>query len=84
MPAGKPTTTVIHIDHKKYDAPKSPMTGAELRVLADPDIGAGRDLFRVVPGNADDDLVGNDEAVPLENGMHFYSAPTTINPGSAQ
>ncbi len=71
----------IHIDHKRYTAPKTPMTGSELRVLADPDIGADRDLFRVVPGPGDDELVGDSDQVALKNGMHFYSAPTTINPG---
>ena len=71
----------IHIDHKKYKAPKTPMTGAELRRLADPDIGRVHDLFRVVPGPCDDDLVEDTEEVELKKGRHFYSAPTTINPG---
>ncbi len=57
------------------------MTGAELRALAEPDVGADRDLFRVVPGPGDDVKVGDLEAVGLEPGMHFYSAPKTINPG---
>jgi len=73
---------VVHIDHKPYHAQKTPMTGSELRVLADPDIGPDRDLFLVVPGPGDDDLVENGEQVDLKNGMHFYSAPTTINPGA--
>jgi hypothetical protein len=71
----------IQIDHKPYKAEKTPMTGAELRTLANPDIGGDRDLFRVVPGPGDDVKVGDQEAVGLESGMHFYSAPKTINPG---
>lgn len=40
----------IIIDDKHYRAPKETMTGAELRRLAQPPIGADRDLFQVVPG----------------------------------
>lgn len=58
------------------------MTGAELRKLAEPDIGPDRDLWQQVPGPADDLLINDDQEVKLENGMHFYSAPKTINPGS--
>jgi hypothetical protein len=71
----------IQIDHKPYKAEKTPMTGTELRTLANPDIGGDRDLFRVVPGPGDDVKVGDQEVVGLEPGMHFYSAPKTINPG---
>lgn len=72
----------IQIDHKPYKAPKPSMTGTELRQLADPDIAADRDLFRVVPGPADDVKVSDGDTVQLEPGMHFYSAPKTINPGN--
>lgn len=71
----------IQIDHKPYKAPKTPMTGAELKALADPPIGNDRDLFRVVPGPADDVLVNDGDSVDLQPGMHFYTAPKTINPG---
>ncbi|MEK6289217.1 MAG: multiubiquitin domain-containing protein [Acidobacteriota bacterium] len=71
----------IQIDHKPYKAPKTPMTGAELRALAEPPIGADRDLFRVVPGPGDDVKVEDNDSVALEPGMHFYSAPKQINPG---
>lgn len=80
----KPESIVIHIDHKPYKAPKERMTGSELRALADPDIGPDYDLYRVVPGREDDDLIGDTEEVELKNGMHFYSAPKTINPGELQ
>ncbi len=72
----------IQIDHKPYKAPKPAMTGSELRALAVPPIGADRDLFRVVAGPGDDVLVGDEDLVELQPGMHFYSAPKTINPGA--
>lgn len=75
------TPIPIKIDGKPYKAPKTPMTGAELRALAQPPIGADRDLWREVPGPADDIRINDTDSVDLEPGMHFYSAPTTINPG---
>lgn len=71
----------IQIDHKPYKAPKCVMSGAELRVLADPDISADYDLFREVHGAGDDVKVGDAEEVHLEPGMHFYSVLRQINPG---
>jgi Multiubiquitin len=71
---------IIFIDRKEYKAPLSSMTGAQLRVLADPDIGPDRDLWQEVPGG-EDRIVENDESLELRNGEHFYSAPSTINPG---
>lgn len=71
----------IEIDHKKYDAPRPVMTGSELRALAQPPIGEDRDLFQVVPGKGDDRKIADTEKVELKPGMHFYSAPKTINPG---
>lgn len=71
----------IEIDHKPYKAPKTPMTGLELRSLAQPPIGSDRDLFRVTPGPDDDVKVKDGDSVDLKPGMHFYSAPKTINPG---
>lgn len=71
----------IHIDQKKYDAPSATMTGAQIRALASPPIGSDRDLFLVVPGPADDRKVGDSEVIELKPGTHFFSAPTTINPG---
>lgn len=72
----------IQIDHKPYKAPKTPMTATELRVLADPDVGSDRDLFLTVPGPADDDLIEDGSSVNLTPGMHFYTAPRSINPGA--
>ncbi|WNG41540.1 hypothetical protein F0U61_53565 [Archangium violaceum] len=74
-------TLMVHIDNVPYPAPKSKMTGLELRQLAKPPIGADRDLFQVIPGPADDRKIGNDDFVVIQAGIHFYSAPGTINPG---
>jgi len=71
----------IHIDQKKYDAPSATMTGAQIRALTSPLIGSDRDLFLVVPCPADDRKVSDSEVLELKSGMHFFSAPTTINPG---
>lgn len=71
----------IHIDKDTFQVPQTSMTGTELRALPTPPIGPDRDLFEVVPGPADDILIGNDQTVELKDGMHFFTAPSTINPG---
>jgi hypothetical protein len=76
----KPTQVVIHIDKKEYKSGAEELTGAQLRTLADPDIGAQFDLWLEVPGK-EDEKIGDDETVELKNGMHFFSAPRQINPG---
>lgn len=73
-------TIIIVIDNKKYRAPAPALTGDELRMLADPDIGAGFDLWQEIPGG-EDNLVEATERIKLRNGMSFYSANSTINPG---
>lgn len=73
----------IEIDRHPYFATQSQMTGSQLRALAQPPIGADRDLWEEVPGPADDIKVGNDQIVTLKPGMHFYTSPTTINPGES-
>ncbi len=71
---------VIVIDSKKYRAPARVMTGAQLRRLAEPDIGPAFDLWQEVPGG-EDNLVGDNERIKLADGMGFYSASCEINPG---
>lgn len=73
----------IFIDRKPFKASKSPMTGAELRTLPEPDIGNDRDLWLDIPGPGDDDRIELSESVRLKPGMHFYTAPSTINPGAS-
>lgn len=62
----------IRIDDEKYDAPKSTMTGAELKQLGN--VPAGYRLFQEVPG-PDDKLVNDGDAVELKGGEKFYSLP---------
>lgn len=78
--AKPPTQYVIHISKKKYKTEQSQLTGADLRVLADPDIGPDRSLWLEVPGGADDEI-DDTEVVDIRNGMHFYTSPRNINPG---
>lgn len=74
----------IQIDHKPYLAPKTPMTGNEIRQLVQPPLSGDLDLWRVVPGPADDEKVGDNDPIEIKPGTHFYSAPKTINPGSCR
>ena len=72
----------IQIDHKPYKAPKSPMTGLELRALAQPPITSKYDLWEETRGQGDDLKIGNNQDIPIEPGAHFYTALATINPGA--
>lgn len=71
----------ITIDKKPYKATKDEMTGAEIRALPDPDVATERDLWLEMHGNQDDIPVGLSTVIDLKPGMHFYTAPSTINPG---
>ena len=70
----------IVIDNKKYRAPARVMAGAQLRRLADPDIGPDFDLWQEIPGD-EDNLVSDHERIKLADGMGFYSSSCEINPG---
>ena len=72
----------IIIDEERVRAPRVEMTGAELRNLVDPPIGANRDLWLDVDGDLDR-KIGDDETVPLEPQMTFFSVPKEINPGGS-
>ncbi len=72
----------VVIDRVKYRAPARAMTGTELRLLAEPEIGSDRDLWRDIVDELDD-VVENDEVVQLEHGMRFFTVPREINPGTA-
>jgi hypothetical protein len=73
----------IHIDRVHFTVERDTMTGAELRALPTPPIGPERDLFEVVPGGTDR-KIEDGHAVLLRNGMRFFTAPSHINPGTAQ
>ena len=71
----------IQIDRVHYKVAAARMTGAELRQVPDPDIGAERDLFEVVPG-ANDRKIADADVVEIHEGKRFFTAPGQINPGS--
>jgi hypothetical protein len=69
----------IQIDRRPHIAEKTPMTGAELKALGRVD--PAFDLFLVVPGPGDDQLIADDQPIDLKPAMHFISAPRDLNPG---
>jgi len=72
----------IHIDKKMYKSP-NPTTGAALYTLGK--VPAGYDLFEEVPGPGDDKLIPNDDkTIELKDGLHFYTAKQSLNPGDGE
>jgi hypothetical protein len=72
----------IKIDRTHYVVGDTALTGAQLRQLPEPDIGADRDLFEVVPGGSDL-KIADTMSVTMRNGLRFFTAPAQINPGQA-
>ncbi len=79
-PQAKPAKFQIQIDRVHFEVSQEEMTGAELRQVPDPPIGPERDLFEVIPGQADRKLADAD-VVEIRNGKRFFTAPGQINPG---
>jgi hypothetical protein len=77
-----PGTVPILIDGEKIHAPRGSLTGAQLRNLTTPPIGADRDLWLDLDGDLDD-LIDDDEPVELRPQMRFFTVPKVINPGTA-
>ena len=70
----------LFIDEVKYElAQGSHVSGSQLRALVP--VPADRDLWLEVPGPKDDLLIKADVMYDVEPGSHFYTAPSTINPG---
>jgi hypothetical protein len=70
----------ITIDRKQLTSP-NPTTGHALYVLGA--IPQGYVLFREAHGAGDDELIPNTPvAIELHNGDKFYSAQSSLNPGS--
>ncbi|MGI8939740.1 MAG: hypothetical protein ACR2JF_16300 [Iamia sp.] len=83
-PPTKPDTpgkVPILIDGVKVHAPRGTLTGAEIRSLVDPPVGADRDLWLDREGTLDD-LVDDDEKIGLRPQMRFFTVPRVINPGA--
>jgi hypothetical protein len=70
----------IKIDRTTYEVGQPVLTGEELRRLPEPNVGADRDLFEVVPGGSDLKIEA-DTKVEMRNGLRFFTAPAQINPG---
>lgn len=70
----------IRIDRTDYTVRQEKLSGAELRRVPDPPIPEDRDLYQVVPGHSDR-KIKDDDTVPMHDGLRFFTAPNTINPG---
>ena len=70
----------IRIDRKEYKWPGEKINGAQLRHLPQPPIPPERDLWQVVPGH-DDLKIKDDDTIEVKDGLRFFTAPHTINPG---
>ena len=71
----------IRIDRTEYKLPEEKITGAQLRGLPPIPIPSDRDLFQVVPGHPDR-KIKDDDTVEVHDGLRFFTAPNTINPGT--
>lgn len=71
---------VIFIDRVQYRVQGDDLSGEQIRHLVQPPIGPDRDLWLEVPGGSDE-KIEDSQIVELRNGMHFFTAPATINPG---
>jgi hypothetical protein len=70
----------LFIDEVKYElAQDTNVAGAQLRALVP--VPADRDLWLEVPGPKDDVIIKSDVMYEVKPGSHFYTAPSTINPG---
>ena len=72
----------IQIDRVKYTLSENRLTGADLRRVPDPPIPAERDLFEIIPGHPDR-KVENEDRILISDGLRFFTAPNTINPGTS-
>ena len=72
----------IFIDKHPFTVHEHSLTGRQLRDLPLPPIPDTRDLYEEVPGG-NDILILNDQLYPMRNGLHFFTAPSNINPGGA-
>ena len=72
---------IIRIDRKEYEWQEEKITGAQLRRLPPTPIPSDRDLFQVVPGHPDR-KIKDDDTIEVHDGLRFFTAPNTINPGA--
>ena len=71
----------IRIDRTQYEWSGEKINGAQLRRLPQTPIPPERDLFQVIPGHPDR-KIKDDDTVEVHDGLRFFTAPGTINPGT--
>ena len=71
----------IQIDRMHYEVTQTRITGADLRNVPTPPIPSDRDLFEVISGRPDR-KVESEDRILVRDGLRFFTAPNTINPGS--
>ena len=72
----------IRIDRTDYIVAEEKLSGAQLRELPSPPIPPDRDLYQVIAGH-EDRKIKDDDTVHMYDGLRFFTAPNTINPGVA-
>lgn len=71
----------IQIDRTKYVLNENRLTGADLREIPKPPIPPDRDIFQIIPGRPDR-KIKDDDRILITDGLRFFTAPNTINPGA--
>lgn len=80
---GKPEedkSFTVQIDRTQYVLNEIRLTGADLRQIPSPPIPPDRDLFQIIPGRPDKKIEDEDRIL-ITDGLRFFTAPNTINPG---
>lgn len=72
---------LITIDRTKYPWEEDEISGAQVRGLPPTPIPPNRDLFQIIPGHPDRKIKEHD-LVKVYDGLRFFTAPNTINPGT--
>ena len=76
----EPKVSHIQIDRAQYEVTDEKLSGVELRHLPPTPIAPERDLFQIIPGHPDL-KIKDDDTVQIQDGLRFFTAPGTINPG---
>ena len=71
---------VIFIDREPFKVWKDELSGAQIRQIPKPPVGADRDLWLDIVDELDE-LVEDDEVIEIRYGLRFFSVPREINPG---